>query len=81
MIDCQFTDGPPWTCTQCGWTYARRGEPIMSEKPPRRNCPQTKSRGLGDTVAKMTKAVGIKPCGGCRKRQEWLNKAWPYRSV
>jgi len=37
------------------------------------------SRGLGDTIAKMTKAIGIKPCGGCKKRQERLNKAVPYK--
>tara|TARA_R110000824_G_scaffold95520_1_gene229649 strand:- start:635 stop:802 length:168 start_codon:yes stop_codon:yes gene_type:complete len=34
--------------------------------------------GLGDTIAKITKAVGIKPCGGCKKRQDKLNKLWPY---
>ena len=39
-----------------------------------------RSRGLGDTVAKMTKAVGIKPCGGCKKRQEILNRAVPYKA-
>ena len=38
------------------------------------------SKGLGDTIAKITKAVGIKPCGGCKKRQEKLNKAMPYKS-
>lgn len=38
------------------------------------------SRGLGDTIAKMTKAVGIKPCGGCKKRQAILNKAVPYKT-
>lgn len=37
------------------------------------------SRGLGDTIAKITKAVGIKPCGGCKKRQKKLNKAVPYK--
>lgn len=41
---------------------------------------QEKSKGLGDTIAKMTKKVGIKPCGGCRKRQEKLNKMFPYKS-
>ena len=41
---------------------------------------QYKSIGLGDTIAKMTKAVGIKPCGGCKKRQEILNKAVPYKT-
>lgn len=39
---------------------------------------QKKSRGLGDTIAKVTKAVGLRPCGGCRKRQATLNKLLPY---
>lgn len=33
-----------------------------------------KVRGLGDVVAALTKAVGIKPCRGCKQRQSWLNK-------
>ncbi len=33
--------------------------------------------GLGDTVAAVTTAAGIKPCGGCKKRQAALNKATP----
>jgi hypothetical protein len=50
-----------------------------------------KSRGLGDTIHKFTratglnnlaqlgaKAVGKKDCG-CKKRQEALNKAFPYK--
>ena len=44
-----------------------------------------KSRGLGDTVEKVTKATGIKkavekvfPDCGCQKRKEWLNKTFPY---
>jgi NlpC/P60 family putative phage cell wall peptidase len=37
-------------------------------------------RGLGDTIARATQALGIRPCGGCKKRQEWLNRAWPYRA-
>ena len=48
-----------------------------------------KSRGLGDTVAKITKATGIKAtvdkvfdsidkdCG-CKERQSKLNKLFPY---
>jgi hypothetical protein len=36
------------------------------------------SKGLGDTIAKATKAVGIKPCNACKKRQEKLNKIFPY---
>ena len=31
-------------------------------------------RGLGDVIARMTYAVGINPCGGCRERAARLNK-------
>jgi hypothetical protein len=48
-----------------------------------------KSRGLGDTVAKITKATGIKAAVdtvfdamdkdcGCKERQSKLNKLFPY---
>ena len=50
-----------------------------------------KSRGLGDTIQKITKATGIqaatklgnkllgkKDCG-CNKRQETLNNKFPYK--
>jgi len=44
--------------------------------------PTGKSKGLGDTVEKFTKATGIKSlvgdCGGCAKRREKLNKLFPY---
>jgi len=33
--------------------------------------------GVGDVVAGATKAVGIKPCGACQKRQAALNRATP----
>jgi hypothetical protein len=49
------------------------------------------SRGLGDTVAKITHATGLdkianflahgdttKSCGGCAQRQAVLNRAFPY---
>ena len=50
-----------------------------------------KSKGLGDTVAKITKATGIKKvvdtvakatgkdCG-CKKRQKTLNRLFPYNN-
>ena len=38
-----------------------------------------KVRGLGDVVAAATSALGIKPCGGCKKRQSWLNKLVKFR--
>lgn len=38
----------------------------------------SRMRGLGDLVAKMTKAVGIKPCEPCQRRQEALNSLIPF---
>ena len=44
-----------------------------------------KSRGLGDSIEKFTKATGIKriadmiPGGcGCDERKQWFNKNFPY---
>ncbi len=30
--------------------------------------------GLGDAIKRATSAMGIKPCGGCQKRAETLNR-------
>ena len=38
-----------------------------------------KSRGLGDTIKKVTNALGIKQCGACKKRQAKLNAMFPYK--
>jgi hypothetical protein len=38
-----------------------------------------KSRGLGDTIAKVTDALHIPKCGRCKKRQAKLNKLIPYK--
>jgi hypothetical protein len=37
------------------------------------------SRGAGDTVAKITRAIGIRKCGGCKRRQRKLNKLIRYK--
>jgi hypothetical protein len=44
-----------------------------------------KSRGVGDTIEKITKATGIKKLAdkvsggcGCNKRKEFLNNKFPY---
>ena len=50
------------------------------------------SKGLGDSIEKVTKAtgikslmdiasqkIGIKDCG-CSKRKAWLNKQFPYNN-
>tara|TARA_A100001037_G_scaffold298590_1_gene322594 strand:- start:845 stop:1003 length:159 start_codon:yes stop_codon:yes gene_type:complete len=36
------------------------------------------SKGLGDTVKKITDKMGIKQCGACKKRQAKLNRLFPY---
>jgi len=43
MTHAYNTDGPPWVC-ECGWVYARKGTPVLSEKPPR-NCPRESQAG------------------------------------
>ena len=40
--------------------------------------PKQKSRGLGDVIAKVTSALGIKSCSSCKKRQDALNKLMPF---
>jgi hypothetical protein len=30
--------------------------------------------GLGDLIKRATYAIGIKPCGGCQKRADALNR-------
>jgi len=65
-------DDGRYYCTACGWGLNKN-----VRTPFKREC--TASRGLGDTIAKVTRAIGINPCGGCDKRQEWLNKRFPYK--
>ena len=42
------------------------------------NVSAPKSRGLGDTIAKITKAIGIKQCANCSVNVGVLNKKYPY---
>jgi hypothetical protein len=53
-------------------THMLLGKKVMAPK-------ERKSRGLGDTVKKITEAVGIKQCGSCAKRQKKLNRLFPYK--
>ncbi len=34
-------------------------------------------RGAGDAIAKITDSLGIRKCGGCQKRQNFLNSVLP----
>jgi hypothetical protein len=53
----------------------RDGEPVLGK------CAESRFNqsqpGLGTVIEQGTKAVGIKPCGGCLKRKEALNAATP----
>ena len=53
-------------CINCG---------KVKPKPTRRNC--SLKKGLGDTIAGVTKAIGLKPCGGCNKRRQKANSLMP----
>jgi len=39
----------------------------------------TESKGLGDTIKKITKTFGIKPCKGCEERSKKFNEMIQYR--
>ena len=39
-----------------------------------------RSRGFGDSIAKLTKLLGVEPCGGCEQRRQTLNRLFPYRN-
>ena len=44
------------------------------------NKDKTLARGLGDTLARVIHDyTGIKPCSGCKDRQETLNRWIPYK--
>ena len=81
-------------CVACSQRESREGNyrdpPVYGRATVRRPVPQPEPaeapqevvdgpvRGLGDVVAKVTKAVGIKPCGPCQKRREALNRMVPF---
>lgn len=75
-----------WTCPLCG---TRIPCSTPHHYPLRCSCgavkpsehePHTipKSKGLGDLIARALKRIGIKPCGGCKKRQRLLNRLVPF---
>ena len=39
-----------------------------------------KSKGLGDTVKKITAIMGIRQCEPCKRRQQKLNRLFPYKN-
>ena len=52
----------------------------MSEEQKPKDLPKIDgSRGLGDTIKKVTDALRIPQCGACKQRQVKLNRLFPYK--
>ena len=49
------------------------------EKLKRLTVKPTRPKGLGDSMAAVLNKFGIKSCESCKKRQEVLNKIFPYQ--
>lgn len=65
LLSCDFNTNPPTEKEKKKFTGSKK-----------------KSKGLGDTVKKVIDKVTfrkVKSCGGCKKRQEALNKLLPYK--
>ena len=73
----EWTDGPPTAETLTPTLRSLMGvfDPPWDESQP--------SRGLGDTIAKLTKRLGIKkkPGCGCGRKQAFWNRVLPYKRV
>lgn len=73
-----------YRCRRCGFVLhsprfgpdriRRQCDAILLERP--------SDRGLGDTLARwlrpIARLLGLEECGGCRRRQNWLNRWLPY---
>lgn len=53
--------------------------PKQAVREPAREPVREPSRGLGDTIARITKRLGIEPCEPCEARRRALNERFPYR--
>lgn len=75
ICQAEWTNGPPTADAPTPTLQAlvQINQPDWNESQP--------SRGLGDTVSKFAKLLGIRPrrgCG-CGRRRAWLNRLVPYR--
>lgn len=75
----EWTSGPPTADTL---TPTLRGIIGLTANQPGLPAVVQPARGLGDTIASILHAVGIRKrrgCG-CGRRQAWLNRIVPYRT-
>ncbi|GAG22410.1 unnamed protein product, partial [marine sediment metagenome] len=91
-LDCLGANGVPLALTQVSdgfndCTFAASSVTITAIPDPggggafAMQAPPPASRGLGDTIARATSAIGIKPCKGCDNRRDTLNRLVPYRPI
>jgi hypothetical protein len=40
---------------------------------------KAEDEGVGDVISRLSRQIGITPCGGCRERQQRLNEWMPFR--
>lgn len=86
----EIRDGAGWLEPE-QWAAIREGRLSYDElgrRPPDSPDPaeppepkQRRSRGLGDTIAKGLKLIGVPPCSGCDRRRRLLNRFVPYGPV
>jgi len=43
--------------------------------------PKQTSKGLGDSIKKVTGMLKIPQCDACKRRQEKLNRLFPYKET
>ncbi len=68
--ECKFNELPDgnFKCEVCGFEDYEVTHRVCGQKF------HSPVRGVGDVVANVTKAVGVKPCGGCKGRQKKMNE-------
>ena len=60
--------------SDCIYAMKRKNEPEQCSLKLCEGRNLEENRGLGDVVKNVAEAVGIKPCGGCQKRREAMNR-------
>ena len=70
-----------WLTFPIFWKSELKGVKVMGQRKQETSRPRRISLpiplegeiGLGDMLSRMTSAVGIKPCGGCKERAQKMN--------
>lgn len=80
-VNYQFNDAPRTRCFEITGEGELQAVDCSRLVVPKLDKPENPSlRGLGDVIARATSAIGITPCGGCKQRQEALNKLIPFNT-